>query len=90
MGAHGACAWFARAVADLGEEPPVVADPDHPAVGAWFDRAVARLVDIGAVEPVTVDAGEALPGVGGPVEVSPGASVFVVDQGGRGYLVRAR
>ncbi len=52
---------------------------------AWFDR----LLDEGHLERVTVDAGAVLPGEGRPVQVSPGAPVLVLDQGGRGYLVRA-
>ncbi len=87
--APDAGAWFTRAAVALGTEPPAV-EPGHVALIAWFDQVVARLVDEGHLEPVTVAAGEALPGEGGPVEVSPGAPLLVVDQGGRAYLVRAR
>lgn len=86
MGAPCAACWIASAVADLGEEPPVVADPDHPAVGAWFDQVVAALLHRGHLERVTVDAPAEVAGV----EDLPGAPVFVVDEGHRAYVVHAR
>lgn len=89
MGAPCAATWFASAVAGLDEEPPA-AEPGSVAIVAWFDQVVARLLDEGHVERVTVPASTALPGRDGPIEVTPSSPVLAVDEGGRAYLVRAR